>query len=485
MRILLLFLILGSILPKLLAQPQVTITNGYVGKPILPLDSGYLFARTLATDEIFYRWDLKSFSKTQILDAEFESTVWFRMTPFPIIATPSFRYLAQPLVLQDIQIQGPTISKKVFFVKALNPKGTVFLFHKEASTSNEWTSNFYDQYQLVKVLHYYGYTVVFFDCEERATSTELNNDSVVNWQILPHTIENNDDYSTCDSVLKRLPLEGIIGENENIYAIGHGNGGMFAQGFAELFDAKACVVINSLPNSSIPTIEQSVPVLFNVSVNDKSVENAVNQRYVDTLKATSKCASIHYTRPTPLYPEVFSRSGRIPLDISKKLFEELDSNRVLNDSNYLIPTQSHIIEDVLTNPSKWPQVRFLNSSYSTSFIRQLSISRAENEFNSNRVSAIVDFLEFPCQVNTSVASEKTDVAGTSIFQVGIEGTIVVPFTNQNVSDLRVINIVGEVIPLPVTIKNQNEVSIDFSKQLNGIYFLYDGKETVIKIIKQQ
>jgi|GEM_PF-3460797 len=485
MRILFLFLILGSFLPKLLAQPQVTFTNGYVGKPILPLDSGYLLARTLATDEIFYRWDLKSFSKTQILDGEFESTVWFRMTPFPIIATPSFRYLAQPLVLQDIQIQGPTISKKVFFVKAQNPKGTVFLFHKEASTSNEWTPNFYDQFQLVKVLHYYGYTVVFFDCEERATSSEINNDSTINWQLIPHSIDNNLDYQTCDSILKRLRTNGIIGDNEDIFAIGHSNGGKFAQGFAELFQAKACVVINAQPNTSIFAIEQNIPVLFNVNVNDPNISSEINQRYVDSVKNESRCATIHYTRPTPLYPEVFARSGRIPIEISKKLFAELDTNGVLNDSNYLILTQSELIADVIAKPSKWPEARFLNSSYSTSFIRQLAISRAENEFNSNRVSAIVEFLEFPCQVNTSVQSEKTDVAGKSTFHVGNEGTVVVPFTNQNVVELRVLNIVGVVIPLPVTIKNQNEVSIDFSKQLNGIYFLYDGKETVIKIIKNQ
>lgn len=484
MRILILFLFFGLFLPKLSAQPQVTITNGYVGKPILPLDSGYLFSRTLANDEIFYRWDLKSFSKTEILDGEFESTVWFRMTPFPIIATPSFRYLSQPIVLQDIQIQGPTIGKKVFYIKAPNPKGTVFLFHKEASTSNEWTPNFYDQFQLVKVLHYYGYTVVFFDCEERATSSEINNDSTINWQLLPHSIENNLDYQTCSTVIRNLRTNGILSENEAMYAIGHGNGGKFAQGFAELFNAKACVVINSEPNSSISAIKHTVPLMFNVSVNDRNFQNALNQRYVDTLNNTGKCASIHYTRPTPLYPEVFARSGRIPIEISRKLFIELDSNNVLNDSNYLIPTQSELIADVVANPSKWPEARFLNSSYSTSFIRQLSISRAEGEFTSNRVSAIVDFLEFPCQVNTSVLSQHTQTVNSKTFQVCYDGTVTIP--NGNCTEqLLLLNITGEIIPLPQIKNNKLEITIDVSNLSNGVYFLLEGDKTVCTIIKNQ
>lgn len=485
MRILLLFLFVSLFLPKLSAQPQVTITNGYVGKPILPLDSGYLFSRTLANDEIFYRWDLKSFSKTEILDGEFESTVWFRMTPFPIIATPSFRYLAQPIVLQDIQIQGPTIGKKVFYIKAPNTKGTVFLFHKEASTSNEWTPNFYDQFQLIKALHYYGYTVVFFDCEERATSSEINNDSTVNWQLLPHTIDNNVDFQTCSSVISNLRTNGIMGENEAIYAIGHGNGGKFAQGFADLFKAKACVVINSEPNTSISATEQTVPVLFNVYINDINVQNAVNQRYVDSLNNTGKCASIHYTRPTPLYPEVFARTGRIPIEISKKLFEELDTNGVLNDSNYLIPTQSELIADVIANPSKWPEARFLNSSYSTSFIRQLSISRAENEFNSNRVSAIVEFLEFPCEVNTSVSRDNYTEGESTYIEVNSAGYAIIPSIAQvNINSI-VMTILGNTLQLPMSNNAKNEVMIDFTNQQNGIYFVYTSKGNVITIIKHQ
>ena len=483
MRILLLLLFVGLFLPKLTAQPQVTITNGYVGKPILPLDSGYLFSKSLAPDEIFYRWDLKSFSKTEILDGEFESTVWFRMTPFPIIATPSYRYITEPYFLNDIQIQGPTISKKVFFIKAQNPKGTVFLFHKESSTSNEWTPNFYDQFQLVKVLHYYGYTVVFFDCEERATSTELNNDSLVNWQLLPHSVENNVDYQTCDSVIKGLRSNEVIGENEAIYAIGHGNGGKFAHGFAELFNAKASVVINSEPNSSISAIEQEVPLMFNVCINDKNVQNARNQRYVDSLNNTGKCASIHYTRPTPLYPEVFARTGRIPMDISRKLFVELDTNGVLNDSNYLIPTQSEVINDVVANPSKWPQARFLNSSYSTSFIRQLSISRAENEFNSNRVSAIVDFLEFPCQVNTSVSSENVSTNASTLYIVGKDGYVSIPQSYQQDENIIIVSLLGTMIPLPITQNNNGEIVIDFRHQQNGVYFLYDRFGIFVTIVK--
>ena len=474
MRILFFVLILSICAPKLLSQPPISITDGYIGKPIYALDSGYLFARSLANDEIFYRWDLRSASKIEILDAEFESTLWFRMTPFPTIAKANFRYLSKPITLQNFEVQGGNFSKRIFYAKADNAKGTVFLFHTEATSSVEWTQNYYEQFQLFKVLQYYGYSVVLFDCEERATSNDINNDKVINWQLVPHSIEGNYDYKNCELIMAELKNRNIMSENENFYAIGNSNGGQFAQGFADLFAAKACVVFNAQPNQHISADMQITPIIFNVNVNDVSVNNSVNQLYVDSLKNLSKCASIHYTRATPLYPEAFARTRMIPMELSNKLFEELKVNDYLTNFNYLNKSFLELITDVVNNPSKWPEARFLNSSYSTAYSRQIRLSNAEKEFNSNRVSAIVEFLEFPCELNTSVNNQPISNGNSNnLIETNGNGFVEITVENTLQNSFSLCDLNGTSIEIPRFIIDTQTLKLSFASMPNGFYYLSD------------
>jgi hypothetical protein len=480
MRLLIFFLTVVFFTLQLYSQPPINITDGYIGNPIYALDSGYLFARSLANDEIFYRWDLQSASKIEILDAEFESTLWFRMTQFPVTAKANFRYLSKPLSLQNFEVQGGNFSKRIFYAKADNAKGTVFLFHTEATSSVEWTQNYYEQFQLFKMLQFYGYSVILFDCEERATSTDINNDKVVNWQLVPHSIEGNNDYKNCELIIAELKNRNIISENENIYAIGNSNGGLFAQGFADLFAAKACVVFNAQPNIHISADKQTTPIMFNVNVNDISVNSSINQLFVDSLKNVSKCASIHYTRATPLYPEAFARTRMIPMDLSIKLFDELKANDYLTNFNYLNKSFLELITDVVNNPSKWPEARFLNSSYSTAYSRQIRLSNAEKEFNSNRVSAVVEFFEFPCEVNTSV-KENQSKQSQNTFTTNSYRFVSIPIEKKFKTSLTIFTITGFPIEIPFEI-NENTILLNFTNIPIGVYFVRLERDNIFTIL---
>jgi len=466
------------------SQPPIIITNGYAGLPIYPLDSCYFFARTLAKDELFYRWDLRSASKTETLDGEFESTVWFRMTPFPLIATPSFRYIQQPITLQQFKIKGVNFEKKVFLAKAINPKGTVFLFHLETSAAVEWTQNNYEQFQLLKTLQYFNYNVVLFDCEERTITEDLNGDQQINWATSPHSLLDNIDYANCKIIIEELKSKGELSPNEQLYSIGNGNGGSFAQGFAELFGAKACVVYNSTQNPNIHPSVQSVPVLFNLTVKDNSTNSTIVQLYVDSVNQLSKCASIHYTRPTPFYPEMFSRTALIPLQLSIDLFDEIKQNSVLDSMNYLIDSYDYLFIDIISNPTKWPVARAINSSFSNTFNKQLKISAADREFNSNRVNTVVEFLEFPCTINTSVKTAENSPYKNNFETNPTDGTFTFESKDDSELSFLVYSINGVQISVPNSKIEKSSYQFQFSAYPKGLYFIRSSKGTVISILNQ-
>jgi hypothetical protein len=179
------------------------------------------------------------------------------------------------------------------------------------------------------------------------------------------------------------------------------NGGGFSAALSFIYSFAAGVSYCA-PTSTVVTSNSITPLQFCMAKYDNADQvgaagNATAQTNSAALTARGICSKFFSHDRSPVYPQRFARWNGISLSISASIYNELKTNKWLDNRNCLISASESISASILANPSAYPVTSALSVVQYQFFLNQLDDMYAAHQFFSDYDKTTIHFLETPCQ----------------------------------------------------------------------------------------
>ena len=374
----------------------VSVTNGYGTGTYKVGDSVHVWARNCSTTETFTNWT----NDSALLKGKNEWHSWFIMPAQNINLTANIKTVSYQLIYE--KIKGKSVLKNVYYYFPANSKGLVYLFHGSNGSASNWTKN-YENTAILKDLVAENFAVIITEAEEVTLNNDTNGDGSLRWNTSTLDSSTNLDFANIKAISDTFYNRGYSNRTIPRYCIGQSNGGSAAIAVGSFFKMKAIVAYcasggatSSLLNTTNTPIKFCLQQWDNNSVmGQQGNTNAIGNS--SGLLARGVCSGYDVNVSSPVYPNRFSRNILISDNLSTSIFNELKTNNLLTEKNFLKGYAQNLWDAVKANPSKYPVVATLSADQMAIVDEQLSCTSADHQFYSDLNKKTIRFLLLPCQ----------------------------------------------------------------------------------------
>ena len=374
----------------------VVVTNGFGSGTYNIGDSVHIWARNCTANETFNNWT----NDSSLLNGRNEWHSWFIMPAKNINLSANIQSVNYQLVFE--KIKGKSILKNVYYFFPTSHKGIVYLFHGSNGSASNWTKN-YENTALIKDLVAEGFAVVVTEAEEVSLNNDTNGDGSLRWNTSILDSTSNSDFANIKAISDTFYTRKYTNRTIPRYCIGQSNGGSASIAVASFFKMKACVAYcasggatSSLLNTTNTPIKFCLQQWDNNSVmGQQGNANAISNS--DGLKTRGVCSGYNINTSSPIYPLRFSRNVLISDNTSALIFNELRTNNLLTDKNFLKGYAQAVWDAVKLFPQKFPTIAALSSDQIELVDEQLSCTSADHQFYSDANKKTIQFLLLQCQ----------------------------------------------------------------------------------------
>jgi hypothetical protein len=373
----------------------VTVINGYGSGRYKAGDTVDIWSNAIAPDSVFNAWS--GYGNLMANAGEWHNS--FIMPQSDVTLTASCNYLA-PFALKYEKIRGVNNLKNVYYYFPAIQKGIVYLCHGTGGSAQNLAGNFEWQ-QMINDLVYAGYGIVVTEAEEVTLNTDLNGDGKIRWEQLPVDTLANIDYGNIRALTDTFYARGYTSPSAPRYSIGMSDGGGFSGALSFVYKYAAGVSYCA-PTSSLVTSTSVTPLQFCMAKYDNAPEvgpagDALAQTNSGALTARGICSPFNLHDHSRVYPQRWARWSGITQSLSQSIYNELQSNHMLDSRSYLLLTADSIGARVTASPASYPVLSSLNLVQYTFVTNELDVMFAAHQFFSDYDKTTIHFLGAPCQ----------------------------------------------------------------------------------------
>jgi hypothetical protein len=375
-----------------LATAQVTVINGYGSGQYKAGDTVHIWAEHLADNVVFDKWEGAEFLE---YPTEWHST--FIMPAHHITVTARVKTISSFSLVHE-KIEGVQNKKNVYYHFPQDHRGLVYLLHGAGGDAKKLIEDF-EWMQLIKDLVSEKYAVIVTESEETSLNKDLNGDGI-HWNVLPIDSVNNPDYGNFNAITDTFCVRGYTTRAHPRFSVGMSYGGGFSAFLSAHYKFKAGIsYCASAPSNLIN--QSNTPLQFcmakfddHPSVGEQGNTRAFNN--FQTLTARSVCSAYYLHDRSPAYPERFARRNDISSITSIAIFNELKTNKWLNEENYLLAPIEDILSSVQANPTSYPILNGITNEQKSFVAGQISVMLGEHKFYSDYNRASIKFINSLC-----------------------------------------------------------------------------------------
>lgn len=388
MKHVILIILTAFLFTEILSQTyNLTVVNGYGSGNYQAGDTVHVWSEKYNVAQTFSHWS----GDSQYLEMPNEWHTTLIMPSQNISVTAVINNMPSYTINFE-QIMGVNNLKNVFSYFPSNLKGVIYLFHGTSSVSSVWI-NSVEFRSFVNAAIADDFGIIVTDAEEITLNTDLNGDGKLRWHFSPVDTINNIDYLNIKIITDTFVNRGSISPTTPKFSVGMSSGGAFSSGTSFVYNYVA----------GVSYCASSVPGISNIRNNPFAIRMA---KYDDNdpypawqsdsiLTARGICHDFKIHDRQPLYPERFARIPGISITTSQAIFNDLMINGQLDGNNYALNSDT-IENNIITNPSLYPNIISLSASLQQSALNQIKASNAEHYFFSDYNFATLDFFNSLC-----------------------------------------------------------------------------------------
>lgn len=379
----------------------LTVQNGYGSGQYQKGDIQHIWAEQ-QDGKVFSHWT----GDIEFLESSMEYHTRLTMPNKNITIAAKFATLSSDQILRSITIRGENTDKNVFYFlpeNASTTKGVAWFFHGTNGNAANMTFD-PDTRQLINLLITKGYGIIAITSEESETQTDFNGDGVYRWS---YGVDSNlIDIANVRLIRDKLIEGGLIKSNTPHIAIGWSAGGAFTEFVANTLGWKSAINHTSSGNEQLSLSAQvKVPYLVSMNENDRHPDvgqqaNNDAKNYVKNYIDRGACAVYHLHTKSPLYPERFDRSPFITTEDSRKIYNELQSNNLIDANGFIIGLATNVKLAIANNPSNFPFILGLSQMQRDAAVKQIEVINAEHSFKADINGMTIQFIEKACGIDT-------------------------------------------------------------------------------------
>lgn len=456
------------------AQFGLTVVNGYGSGQYIPGDTVHIWSQNNPPQQVFNKWE--SNDATPADASEWHTTLI--MPARQVVIGATFKPGNYPSLTADV-IRGVENDKAVYYAFPSNYKGLVICFHGTGGAASNWAQGI-EYRQFVNDLLAAGFAVMFTEAEEVTLQQDLDMDGGLRWHYTPIDPAENVDMGNIAAILDTLENRGLLTGNTPVYTVGMSNGGGFAPVISYVlnFDATA---VYCAGGSELLFGNTNVPTLWCMQQYDQhpQVGAAGNQKareMSDLLKSRGICSEYHLNDHSPLYPQRLMRGGFITEAKATTVFNELKSNNLLDENNYVRYPESENVNIISASPENFPEWNTMVAGQQLVALSQMSNCFADHHFFSDYNRRVIRFFDELC-ANPGGISE-----GAPLLHISpnpAENFLVISAVEP--MRISVVDVTGKV--LMTQDMSSERVLLDISTLTPGCYFLKAGTAAEI-FVKQ-
>lgn len=410
---------------------KVDVNDGWGGGMYRARDTVHVFSRALDTREVFSEWR----SASNVVFAR--SSEWHTTFVMPDANVSIRAYLdtLPPYELQEEQIKGAELSKRVYHALPTSPRGVVFLYHGTGGSARGWLPSSVENFTFVKDLIAANLGVIITESEETTAQKDLNDDGFIRWDVAPPLPDASIDYRNLRAILDTLINRGSITASVPLFGVGMSNGGAFAVPSAMALGMKAAVSYCASGRASIASII-NIPCLWMMAANDdnENVGLAGNLEAIELarrLRERGVKAEVVIRQPHPIYPEIFTRAGASE-SVSRAIVSNLRDRGHLDERGFMRTTSDTIAAAVMADPSSYPALVTQKELTSNAIVNTLAAAYAEHKFfadlSKQTIAWLLSVLDGATSVEQNVTHDPVitrdiyDLQGRHILHVNVYDT---------------------------------------------------------------
>lgn len=457
---------------------SLTVMNGYGSGNYQAGDTVHIWSVAYDTTKNFAEWT----GDTQYLERpnEWHTTL---IIPNQNISVTSVIENMPAYTINHEQIMGVNNLKKVYSCFPAYLKGLVYLFHGTGGNASNWLRTVeYRSFVNAAIADSFG--IIVTEAEEITLNTDLNGDGKLRWQAFPIDTTSEIDYLNIKAITDTFVNRGYITNLTPKFSVGMSNGGSFSAAISYINNYQAGISYCASSAQAIFDIRNN-PFAFRMAKYDDNAEVGSEGNYEawqsdSILNVRGICHDYEIHDRQPIYPERFARIPYISVSTSQSIFNDLLNNNQLDNNHYALHSDT-IMNNILSNPSDYPNIISLPNPLRLEALNQIAASNAEHKFYSDYNSETLDYLNHLCLVTVGIA-EPSHNAQISIYP-NPANTVFHIETDKTISQIEILNIHGQ------RVKIANTENISINELTSGLYFvkvtLTDGNKWTTKLVKEQ
>lgn len=384
------------------------------------------------------------------------------------------------------QIMGVNNLKNVYSCFPSNMKGVIYLFHGTGGNASNWI-NTLENRSFINSAIADSFGIIVTEAEEITLNTDLNGDGKLRWLTFPIDTINGIDYLNIKTLTDTFVNRGDINYSTPKYSVGMSNGGSFSAAISFAYNYQAGISYCASSSQAIFSVRNN-PFAYRMAKFDDNAEVGPQGNYEawqndSILETRSICHDYQIHDRQPIYSERFARISGISIATSQAIFNDLMNNGQLDINKYALHSDT-IKNNILANPSLYPNIITLPSLLQTEALNQIAASNAEHKFYSDYNFETLDFFNNLCSPTTGINDIYFEKKNLNVYPNPTNSQIKLDLQvgRHNIS---IFNNLGQ------KVYNLNNVSgsttIDISGFCNGIYFIQATVDKTIftsKFVKQ-
>lgn len=350
--------------------------------------------------KVFTHWT----GDTSYLASPFEYHTTLIMPDHDITLTAQYATLTSEMTLSSFMIPGKERNKRVLAYMPAREKvqGIVWFFHGTNGNATNFTNDI-EVRQMINLLMVNDYGIIALTSEESEYQIDFDADGNFRWS---YSFDSTAiDFANIRAIRDSFIQRGRFDYSTDQIAMGYSAGGAFSEFVANVLNWRAAINHNSPGNEQI-SLNGHIPYIVSISLNDRHPAvgpegNAMARANIQNYHNRGICAHLHEYEIQPLFPERFDRSPYINESLSRSIFNEIKSNNLMNEENYLIGVFSELQQIVLNNPSRFPVIISLTGLQLGHLENQIAVTNAEHNIKADINGRTLHFIEKLCGAPSS------------------------------------------------------------------------------------
>ncbi|MFN4123941.1 MAG: T9SS type A sorting domain-containing protein [Flavobacteriales bacterium] len=454
---------------------QVTVNGGFGSGSFQAGEIVHVFANQMQNTQVFDQW---------VGEVEFEyANEWhgrFIMPAQDVVVSASYRNIPVfSIDIDTILFQGEP--KQVFYYFPQVVRGTIFLFHEFAGRAQDWLFRAeYNRFLIDAVAD--SFAVVFFSAGDLASKSGEINETLGSieeyaWNVESLTLDENVDLQLLQAIINNLKGLEIMEANPKLYAVGMGQGAIFAQLAANVLDFRAISVYGA---AGLPLFNNApgVPTQWMLCENDESeitgmAGNEDAEAAFENFQTQDICSRIYMHTPSPLYPgRILKDPSFEPIQVNN-IFQELINASILLNNRALV-NGNRFLEIYNENPEEYLTINGLVDFQRAFIAEQIDIAYAAHQFYSDLNRQTLEFFKSYCGIDTvfetvGIEIQKQFIADIILYPNPTESRLNFrTIDNLIIDELRIFDLQGRLIKHE---QRPNIDSIDVSELYLGTYVI--------------